>query len=81
MRRRFGDAAHGARRKNFLNPTVEFVIGSGVHAKQGADALFEIRNAGANDRLVVRSEDADRSFGGSRIKGSDFFNGIPALPM
>jgi hypothetical protein len=66
MRRRFGDPAHGARRKNFLNPTVEFVIGSGVHAKQermpSLKFAMRARTTGwsfVRRMLVVRSGDGE----------------------
>jgi hypothetical protein len=57
-----------------------FIIGNGTHAKQGIDARFNISNAGANDRLVLRlSDTAGANAASAFTKGIVLSGGIQPL--
>jgi hypothetical protein len=57
-----------------------FIIGNGTHAKQGIDAKFNISNAGANDRLVLRlSDTAGANAASAFTKGIVLSGGIQPL--
>jgi hypothetical protein len=57
-----------------------FIISNGTHAKQGIDAKFNISNAGANDRLVLRlSDTAGANVASAFTKGIVLSGGIQSL--
>jgi hypothetical protein len=64
-----------------------FVIGNGEYAQQGTNATFEIQNASASDRLVLRLDElpglvtAQIGPKGSSSTGESIFRAIRSMPV